>query len=296
MDAHRFGMDTITLNGGLEAKLAAMKVAGFTHVMLSARDIAGHPQGEAAGIAAVQNSGLRVTGLQVMRDYEGLSASQLPQLHEYKLDIVKTMLRMAVALAAPLLLVCSSTHEQAVGDTDVLVADLRKLAMLALPLNIKIAYEALSWGRYVNEYHQSIDIVQRVDRSNLGVCLDSYHMWVAGTTLDGLGELDLITADKIAFVQLSDFIGNPISNLMARRDMARTARVFPGEGAHSLATAELVRKLEQMGYTGDYSFEVFNDDYQQLPLAVVSQRAANSVAWLRQTCGWNGVPLRKTIN
>ena len=293
MDASRFGMDTITLNGGLEAKLDAMKSAGFTHVMLSMRDIVGHPQGENAGIAAVQASGLRVTGLQVMRDYEGLSASAMPQLHEYKLDIVKAMLRMAVAIQAPLLLICSSTHEQAIGDTDVLVADLRKAAMLALPLNIKIAYEALSWGRYVNEFQQSLDIVTRVDRNNLGVCLDSYHMWVAGAAIDTLDDLDLISADRIAFVQLSDYIGKPIDNFMARRDMARSARVFPGEGAHSLATAELVRKLEHMGYAGDYSFEVFNDDYQQLPLALVSERAAKSVAWLRETCGWTGVPLRR---
>ena len=108
-----------------------------------------------------------------------------------------------------------------------------------------------------------------------------------------LDALDLIRADKIAFVQLSDYIGKPIDNFMARRDTARSARVFPGEGAHSLATAQLVRTLERMGYQGDYSFEVFNEDYQQLPLALVSQRAARSVAWLRQTCGWQGTPLKR---
>ena len=287
MDASRFGMDTITLNGGLEAKLAAVQAAGFTQIMLLARDIVGHPQGESAGVAAVLASGLRVTGLQVMRDYEGLSASPMPQLHEYKLDIAKAMLRIAQSVHAPLLLVCSSTHEQAVGDTAVLVADLQKLAMLALPLNITIAYEALSWGRYVSEYPQAADIVLRADRSNLGLCLDSYHMWVADSALDAL---DTIPANKIAFVQLSDYIGKPIANFAARRDMARTARVFPGEGAHSAATAKLVQALEHKGYAGDYSFEVFNDDYQQLPLAVVAQRAATSVAWLRRSCGGQGVP------
>ncbi len=289
MYAARFGMDTITLNGGLEAKLSAMRLAGFTHVMLSARDIAGHPNGEEAGVQAVIDSGLRVTGLQVLRDFEGLSASTLPQLHEYKIDIAKAMLKMAKAVQAPLLLVCSSTHEQSVPDRDVLVQDLQKLAMLALPLNINIAYEALSWGKHVHEYPQALDIVLRADRSNLGLCLDSFHMWVAGSDLDAL---NLISADKIAFVQLSDYIGNPIEHFMSRRDTARSARVFPGEGAHSLATAELVRTLERMGYQGDYSFEVFNEDYQQLPLALVCQRAAQSVAWLRQTCGWQGTPIR----
>jgi sugar phosphate isomerase/epimerase len=291
MDAARFGMDTITLNGGLEAKLAAMKAAGFTQVMILARDIAGHLQGEEAAIEAILNCGMRITGLQVLRDFEGLSSSDTPQLHDYKIDIAKAMLRMAAAIKAPLLLVCSSTHEQSVANTEVLVNDLRKLAMLALPLNIKIAYEALSWGKTVHEYPQALDIVLRVDRSNLGLCLDAFHMWVAGSDLTAL---ELINADKIAFVQLSDYIGKPIANFMARRDTARSARVFPGEGAHSASTAELVRTLERMGYRGDYSFEVFNDDYQQLPLALVCQRAAKSVAWVQQTCGWQGTPLRRS--
>jgi sugar phosphate isomerase/epimerase len=260
--------------------------------MILARDIAAHPLGETAAIAAVLNCGMRVTGLQVLRDFEGLSASNMPQLHDYKIDIAKAMLHMAVAIKAPLLLVCSSTHEQSVSDPDVLVKDLRKLAMLALPLNIKIAYEALSWGKTVHEYPHALDIVLRVDRSNLGLCLDSFHMWVAGSTLDALA---LISADKIAFVQLSDYIGKPTAPFMDRRTIARSARVFPGEGAHSVSTAELVRVLESMGYQGDYSFEVFNDDYQQLPLSLVCQRAAKSVTWLRQPCGWQGIPLRPRV-
>ena len=67
-----FGMDTITLAGPLEAKLKAVRDAGFTQIMLNATDIVGHPGGEAAAVAAVRDSGLRVTGFQVLRDFEGL--------------------------------------------------------------------------------------------------------------------------------------------------------------------------------------------------------------------------------
>ena len=41
-------------------------------------------------------------------------------------------------------------------------------------------------------------------------------------------------------------------------------RVFPGEGAHSDALADLVRQLDKIGYFGDYSFDVYNDDYLQV--------------------------------
>src|SRR5678809_1687039 len=137
--------------GPLEAKLAAVKGAGFTHVMLNATDLVGHPGGESAAVAAVRGSGLRVTGFQVLRDFEGLSG----HLHAYKVDMAKAMLEMCHSLGSKVLLVCSSTSAHASGDADLLVRDLQKLAMLALPLNIKIAYEALSWGRFVNEYPQS---------------------------------------------------------------------------------------------------------------------------------------------
>ncbi len=73
MNISGFGMDTITLAGPLEAKLAAMKAAGFSQVMLMARDLVGHPGGVESAAQAVRDSGLRPTGFQVLRDFEGLS-------------------------------------------------------------------------------------------------------------------------------------------------------------------------------------------------------------------------------
>jgi sugar phosphate isomerase/epimerase len=96
---NEFGMDTITLAGSLEAKLAAMQAAGFSQVMLSARDIVGHPGGVAAAADAVKASGLRATGFQVLRDFEGLSG----HLHQYKVDIAQAMLTMCAAMGSKVL-------------------------------------------------------------------------------------------------------------------------------------------------------------------------------------------------
>ena len=85
-----FGMDTITLAGPLEARLDAIRAAGFSQVMLSARDLVGHAGGWRAAVAAVRASGLRATGFQVLRDFEGLAG----HLHDYKVDIAKSMLEM----------------------------------------------------------------------------------------------------------------------------------------------------------------------------------------------------------
>jgi len=259
--------------------------AGFTQIMLQARDIAGHPGGEAAAIDAVRKSGLRVTGFQVLRDFEGLSG----RLHAYKLDIARAMLTTCHALGSEVLLVCSSTSTHATDDSDAYVRDLRKLAMLAVPFRIRIAYEALSWGRRVSEMPQAWDIVLRADRANLGLAIDSYHMLATKTPLDALDEVD---PDKILFVQLSDFMWQEVPSPDERMNTARHFRVFPGEGAHSADIAELVRRLDAIGYRGDYSFEVFNDDYVQLPLATVAARARESVRFLIGKVSRRSLPVR----
>jgi sugar phosphate isomerase/epimerase len=267
------GMDTITLAGPLEAKLRAMRAAGFTQVMLSARDVVGHPEGEATAIARVLASGLRVTGFQVLRDYEGLAG----HLHEYKVDIAKSMLQLGQALGAPVLLVCSSTSTHATGERTHVVADLRKLAMLAVPLGMKVAYEALSWGRHAHQLAQAWDLVEAANHANLGLCVDSYHALANEGAID---TLDVVDPARVFLVQLSDFLWQQIRSREERIETARHLRVFPGEGVHNDLVAELVRRLQRRGYAGDYSFEVFNDDYAQMPLASVCARAMRSVHWI----------------
>jgi len=285
MNLDHFGMDTITLAGPLEAKLGAIGAAGFTQVMLNANDLAGHPAGPDAAIEAVRKSGLRVTGFQVLRDFEGLSG----HLHAYKVDIAKAMLEMCHALGARVMLVCSSTSAHATADFDSLKKDLQKLAMLAVPYGIRIAYEALSWGRHVSEYTQAWDVVAEADRANLGLAIDSFHILATGTSTE---QVDEIVPDKIFLVQLADFMWQEIRSREERIDTARHFRVFPGEGVHSAQVADLVRTLDRLGYRGDYSFEVFNDDYTQLPHAVVAERARRSVKWLTDQVSRRSLPLR----
>jgi sugar phosphate isomerase/epimerase len=279
-----YGMDTITMAGPLEAKLEAMKNVGFSQVMLMARDLVGHPGGVKAAVKAVQNSGLRPTGFQVLRDFEGLSG----HLHAYKVDIAKAMLEMCAATGSKVLLACSSTSRHATEDLDLIAKDLKKLAMMAIPLGIKVAYEGLSWGRTVNEFTSSWDVVCRADCPNLGIGIDSFHIFAAKTPLDAIEDID---PDRIFLAQLSDFMWHETPSFEERMTTARTFRVFPGEGVHSDQLADLVLRLERIGYRGDYSFEVFNDDYQQLPLETVAERARKSATWLHQDVLHRSAPL-----
>jgi 2-keto-myo-inositol isomerase len=212
-----------------------------------------------------------------MRDYEGLSGP----LHRYKIETVKTMLKLCEAVGAERLLICSSTSAHASGNIQHIAADLRKVAMLATPLGLRVGFEALSWGRHVSDFELSWEIVQLADRANLGVCIDSFHV-LANCSLNGTNfdALATIPGERIAFVQLSDFMWNAVRTPEERIETARHLRVFPGEGVHSAELSRMIRMIDQSGYRGDWSFEVFNDDYVQMPSETVAMRARDSAMWV----------------
>lgn len=286
MNLDNFGMDTVTLPGTLESKLLASKAAGFTQIMLWSKDLVNHPQGLDAAVRAVKASGLRVTGIQVMRDYEGLDGA----LHQYKVDVAMNMLQICHAVGSPLLMVCSSSSAHATGDLNVIAQHLAKLANLAVPLKIRIGFEALSWGRHINQYTQAWEVIQMANHANLGIVIDSYHLLANNASLK---ELDDIPGHRVAMVQLSDFMWREIHSLQEKVETARHMRVFPGAGEHSIELSNMVRRLHRSGYRGDYSFEVFNDDYLQMSSDVVADHARRSAKWVTDQVLRSGLQVRQ---
>jgi sugar phosphate isomerase/epimerase len=105
-----------------------------------------------------------------------------------------------------------------------------------------------------------------------------------------LDDLELIEPDKIYVVRLADVLrASP-----ARAGGSATPgglRVFPGEGQHTQEVGALVLRLAALGFDGDYSFEVDNDDFRQMPLPFVAQRARAASEWLGEDVLRRSVPL-----
>ena len=279
-----FGMDTASLAGSLETKLTSVREAGFSQVMISAADVVGHPGGVAAGIAAVRASGLRVTGLEALRDFEGLGG----QLHAYKVDIAKSLLAVCGDLGGNLLLVEASTSSHADPGADAIQRDLRKLALLAIPLGIRIAFKGMPWSRTVRDFRAAGDLVYDTGSPNLGLSIDAFDVLAAGAALE---DLDAIDPEQIFLVQLSDYMWQEMRSTEEQASTATRFRVFPGEGAHSEGLARFVTKLDEIGYIGDYSFDVYNDDYLQIPPEVVAGRARQAADWLGETVLRRALPI-----
>lgn len=285
MNLDNFGMDSVTLAGTLQA----CRAAGFSRIMLWSRDLVGCPGGLEAALQLLRAGGLRVAGIQVMRDYEGLDGA----LHDYKIAVAKNLLQPCHAVGAPLLLVCSSTLSHASGDTQRIARDLAKLANLAVALGIRVGYEALSWGRHVNQYTQAWEIVDRADHANLGLVIDSFHMLANNACPQALED---IPGERIAMVQLSDFMGREIRDPQEKLEAARHLRVFPGEGEHPSALSDMLRRLYRCGYRCDYSLEVFNDDYLQMAPDTIAGRARDSAKWVSDQVLGRGVQMRPSVS
>ena len=273
MDLDHFGMDTITLAGPLEARLSAVRAAGFSHVMLNAAEIAATPAEAGRRVAAVRASGLRVCGFQVLRDFEGLSG----HLHDYKVDVAKAMLRMCHALGSRCCWSWSSTSNHASGDATrwcAICASSRRWRCRSASAS---RYEALSWGRHVNEYRAGLGDRRAGRPRQPRPRLDSFHVLAtqSGSTCSRRS-----MPEKIFLVQLADFMWQELRSSEERIDRRGTFACFPAKACTAIKWRELVRRLDEIGYRGDYSFEVFNDDYQQLPLPMVVARAQASVKWL----------------
>lgn len=284
MNYSDFGMDTASLAGSLESKLEAIRGAGFSQVMISATDIVGHPRGTKAGIRAIRDSGLAVTGLEALRDFEGLSG----QLHAYKVDVAQSMLTICSEIGGRLLLVEASTSTHAELAVDVVARDLAKLALMAVPLGIRIAYKGLSWSRTARDFRAAGDAVYRAGCPNLGVAIDAFDVLATAIPQD---ELDALDPDQIYLVQLSDYMWQELRSTEEQAATATHFRVFPGEGAHSDALAAFVTRLDANGYYGNYSFDVYNDDYLQMPPDVVAARALAAAEWLGETVLRRALPV-----
>lgn len=279
-------MDPIALPGDLDGKLRAVKKAGFSQIMLWGKDLVNYPGGIDAAVQRVKDSGLRVTGMQVIRDYEGLSGSQ----HSYKVEVAKVMLKMCRAVGAPLLIVCSSTAEQQSDDPSHIQQDLRKLANLAVPMGVQIGYKAIPWGRRIRTNEDAWEVVNSVNHANFNLVIDSFHFIANKSAPETLDDID---PEKIALVQLADFSALEIQTPRDKRDTSIHMRVFPGDGTHSAELAAILRRIESIGYRGDISFLVFNDDYNQLPQEAVLEHARRSVRWVTDQVLRRSLPLRQ---
>ena len=247
----------------------AAAAAGFAGIEVFEPDLIASPWAPAEAAARCADLGLSIDLYQPFRDLDSTDderfARNLRRL-ECKFDVM-------AALGTDTVLVCSSVAPDAVEDPDRLAEQFAVAAHAAGERGMRIAYEALAWGRHVSTWDASWDAVRRADDPALGLCLDSFHVLSRDGDPAGFAA---VPADKLFFLQLADAPHMHMDVLQ----WSRHHRLFPGQGAFDLAA--FLAHVLAAGYTGPLSLEVFNDVFRQADPARAAVDAMRSLLWLEE--------------
>ncbi|MFC7675711.1 bifunctional sugar phosphate isomerase/epimerase/4-hydroxyphenylpyruvate dioxygenase family protein [Mycolicibacterium sp. GCM10028919] len=247
---HAKTIATVCLSGTLDDKLVAAAHAGFDGIELFEPDLVASTSSPKQIRERCEELGLQIVLYQPFRDLDSTD----PDRFERNLNRLDRKFDVMTDLGVDLILVCSNASADAVIDMDELATQLRAAGELAERRGMRIAYEALAWGREVDLWQKSWDAVRRADHPAVGLCLDSFHILSRSSTIDELGE---VPGDKIFFLQLADAPHKDMDVLQ----WSRHYRLFPGEGAFDLV--DFTAAVLGAGYRGPLSLEVFNDVFRQ---------------------------------
>ncbi|MDB5671393.1 MAG: 3-keto-5-aminohexanoate cleavage protein [Alphaproteobacteria bacterium] len=248
---------TVSMSGTLEDKLQAVAAAGFDGVEIFENDLIAFPGSPRDAGAMIRDLGLACTLFQPFRDFEGLPG----ELRTRAFDRAERKFDVMHDLGAELLLVCSSVSPAALPDRPRIVGDFRELGDRAAARGLRIGYEALAWGRHVNDHRDAWEIVRQADHPNVGIILDSFHSLVRRIPVETLATID---AEKIFIVQLADAPWLEMDYL----SWSRHFRNLPGQG--DIPVRRFVSELLRIGYRGPLSLEIFNDRFRSMPARTVA--------------------------
>ncbi|MGW7507276.1 bifunctional sugar phosphate isomerase/epimerase/4-hydroxyphenylpyruvate dioxygenase family protein [Streptomyces massasporeus] len=273
----RTSIATVSLSGSLTGKLDAAARAGFDGVEIFENDLLACPLTPEDIRARCADLGLRIDLYQPMRDIEAVPEAEFAR----NLRRARHKFELMRRLGADTVLVCSSVSPQAVDDDALAAEQLSRLADLAAESGVRVAYEALAWGRHVSTYDHAWRIVETAGHPALGTCLDSFHILSRGSDPKGIAD---IPGEKIFFLQLAD------APLLAMDVLqwSRHYRCFPGQGGFDVAG--LVRQVLATGYDGPLSLEVFNDVFRQADAGPTAVDARRSLLVLQETVGRAPLP------
>ena len=263
----RTSIATVCLSGTLDQKLLAAHEAGFDGVEIFEPDLIASSWSPEQIRARAGALGLSLDLYQPFRDFEGVG----PELLDENLRRAAAKFGLMNRLGIETMLLCSNVGTARSGDEQLAATQLRLLGDLAERFGVRVAYEALAWGRFVDSYETAARIVRLADHPRIGLCLDSFHILSKGHSPEAI---ETIPAEKIFFVQMADA---PLLS-MDVLSWSRHHRVFPGEGGFDLGA--FMAHLVRTGYDGPVSLEIFNDTFRQADPLETAIDARRSLRWL----------------
>lgn len=113
------------------------------------------------------------------------------------------------------------------------------------------------------------EIVEKVDRKNIGLVIDTFHFYAGNSSFEAI---ETLNPEKLFIFHINDAENLPKENLTDAH------RLYPGEGI--LPIKEIKQRFDQIGYDRMVSIEIFRPEYwEQDPfkVAIKARRATMDV-------------------
>ncbi|KAL8686729.1 MAG: hypothetical protein Q9218_006906 [Villophora microphyllina] len=233
-----------------------------------------------------QKNGLKVVMLQPFANFEGWKEGS--EEREDAFRRAKGWIRIMQAVGTDMLQVGSTDSPSALPSLDALASDLRALCDLLSPHSFRLAYENWCWATHAPDWKDVWSIAQRVNRPNIGLCLDTFQTaggeWADPTTASGLLEHPggkealekqfaksleelgkTVPKEKIYILQISDAYKptTPLDKepdeegMRPRGRWSSCLRPIPFDGGY-LPVVDVAKAVLRTGFRGWFSMEVFD--------------------------------------
>ena len=317
----------------LENKLHAISDAGFDAIELSMPDLLSFaaihtgkdvdPKDYDSLCSAgnevkklCQQLNLKILILQPFANFEGWPKGSPERKDAF--ERARGWPRIMEAVGTAMLQVGSSDAEGISEDYDVLAGDLRELGDMLAEKGMRVAYENWCWATHAPSWKDVWEIVKKVDRENVGLCLDTFQSaggeWGDPRTKSGLNQqagfdaeqvgrkwkeslaelAKSIPAEKIFFLQISDAykMDPPMKDetdqdgMRPRGQWSHDYRPLPYDGGY-LPVEDFTRAVLETGFRGWLSIEVFDgkakEKYQD-DMKEYAKKAMRSLERLLEAC------------
>lgn len=242
-----------TMKADLETDVRAAAAAGFDYVEIWAAKLREFLKAHSvANLKSLfDESGLKPLSI---NSIEYITFRDVPGYAQIKAEC-EELCSVAAAIGCPYVVVVPGKFPpgglSSYEVIEVTVGVLRELASIAERHNVSLAFEFLGQKDCsVQTLELADEIVQKVNRRNIGLVIDSFHFHTGGSTVKMIDALD---PKRLFIFHINDAEDLPPDQLTDAH------RLLPGLGI--LKLKEMIEAFRRIGYDSVASVEIFRPEY-----------------------------------
>jgi 2-keto-myo-inositol isomerase len=186
------------------------------------------------------------------------------------MNLIARYAKMADHLDCPFIVLVPSRRPEGVTDREVFDESVRVLLEISdrfKDYRVRFAFEFLGFGWCsVSTLEGDFAIVKAVNRTNIGLVLDTFHFYAGGSSIDAIRDADPL---KIFILHVND------AEKLPKSELQDAHRLFPGEGVIPLA--KIAANLKQIRYDGPVSLEMFRPAYWLRPPDEIARKGIEAI-------------------